>query len=115
MESLSAPSPANFSWSIEASRACRPEFDAFGGTDLTLEDVERPRVGDLAVRVEEDRARLAVHLVWLHDSTDAEERQDHRREHPGCPLRRLRPPRTMRATKTNSRKRATEVVAVPLH
>src|SRR5215204_3527860 len=48
------------------------------GLDLTLKDVERQRVDDLAVPVAEDRARLAVQLVRLHYATDLDSG-----EHPG--------------------------------
>jgi hypothetical protein len=51
--------------------------------DLPVEDVERQGVEDLAVPVADDRARLAVHLVRLHDAADPDERRDERGEHPG--------------------------------
>src|SRR5688500_6404457 len=51
--------------------------------DLTLKDVERPRVDDLAVPIPKDRARLAVHLVRLHYATNPDEGRGYRGEHPG--------------------------------
>ena len=42
------------------------------GLDLPVEDVERERVDDLAVPIAEDRTRLTVHLVRLHDQGELE-------------------------------------------
>src|SRR5215207_4970173 len=49
--------------------------------DPPAEHVERQRADHLAVPIAKDRARLGIHLVWLHSRVDAGE---HRRE-PGEP------------------------------
>jgi hypothetical protein len=51
--------------------------------DPPVEDVKPPGVDDLAVPVAGDRARLAVHLAWLHDDADLGERRDDRGEYAG--------------------------------
>ena len=51
--------------------------------DPPVEYVERQGVEDLAVPVAEDRARLAVHLVWLHGHVDRDEPGEDRGKHPG--------------------------------
>src|SRR3712207_6206232 len=57
-----------------------PEFvgvdQRVDGLDPPVEYVERPGVEDLVVPVAEDRARLAVDLVWLERHVDPGHRRD---------------------------------------
>src|SRR5271165_4682232 len=51
--------------------------------DLPVEYIKRQDVEDLAAAVAEDRARLAVHLVWLERHVDRAEPGEDRGKHPG--------------------------------
>src|ERR1700756_103909 len=55
--------------------------------DLPVTDVERQGVEAVAAPVADDRTRLAVHLMRLHDAADPDKRGDERIEHPGHVLR----------------------------
>src|SRR5215207_4029658 len=51
--------------------------------DPPAEHIERQRADHVSVPIANNRARLAIHLAWLHSCVDADEQREIRREHAG--------------------------------
>jgi hypothetical protein len=51
--------------------------------DPPVEYVKRPGIEHLVVPIAEDRARLAIHLVWIHLHFDPDQPGQHRGKRPG--------------------------------